>query len=185
MMRRTVISATALSLCLVLGASAQSGLKSGPQNGEKVPGPFHPLNINGEKAGKKNCLYCENGPNPVAVVFARELTPEVASLIKKLDAVTVKNSGASMGSYAVFMSDSEKLGDDLKALAEKANLKKLVLSIDNPAGPKAYEISKDAAVTVLLYKDVTVSANYAFKKASELNDSNISKIVGDVSKIVK
>ena len=27
----------------------------------KVPGPFHPLNINGVAAGKKNCLF-SNGP---------------------------------------------------------------------------------------------------------------------------
>jgi hypothetical protein len=182
MMRRTVAFAAVLSLVAVLGVHAQSGVKSGPQVGEKVPGPFHPLNINGEKAGQKNCLYCSNGANPVAVVFARELTPEVSALIKKLDACTVKNGSCSMGSYAVFMSDSETLPEQLKGLAEKAKLTKLVLSIDNPSGPKAYEISKDAAVTVLLYKDVTVSANFAFK-TGELNEKAITKVVNDVSKI--
>jgi hypothetical protein len=185
MLRRSAFVAFGLTLVVALGVQGQGGLKSGPQNGEKVPGPFHPLNINGEFAGKKNCLYCSNGTNPVAVVFARELTPEVSKLIKQLDAATVKNSGATMGSYAVFMNDSEKLPGDLKAFAEKAELKKLVLSVDNPSGPKAYEISKEAAVTVLLYKDVTVSSNFAFGKASDLNEKAIGKIVGDVSKIVK
>jgi hypothetical protein len=88
-----------------------------------------------------------------------------------------------MGSYAVFMSDSEKLPDELKTLAEKANLKKFILSIDNPAGPKAYEISKDASVTVLLYKDTTVASNFAFKTTSQLNEATISKIAADVTKI--
>jgi hypothetical protein len=185
MIRRTAVFALALGLVAVMGVYAQNGVKSGPQNGEKLPGPFHPLNINGEHAGKKNCLYCSNGTNPVAVVFARELTPEVSKLIKQLDSATVTNSGASMGSYAVFMSDSEKLPGDLKTFAEKAELKKLVLSVDNPAGPKAYEISKDAAVTVLLYKDVTVSTNHTFKTAGDLNEKAISKIVSDMSKIVK
>jgi hypothetical protein len=184
MMRRTVICASVLSLVATLGVFAQDAVKSGPQVGEKVPGPFHPLNVNGAKAGKKNCLYCENGGNPVAVVFARELTPEVAKLIKKLDAATVKNGTAKMGSYAVFMSDNEKLQGQLENLASKADLKKLVLSIDNPAGPKAYGIAKNAAITVLLYDETTVRANYAFKTASDLNDSTITKVVGDVSKIV-
>ena len=108
-MRTHRFVAAALAVALAGGSGLAAGLKSGPQVDEKVPGPFHPLNINGEQAGKKNCLYCANGNNPVAVVFARDLTPSVAKLITQLDAATVKNSGASMGSYAVFMSDSEKL----------------------------------------------------------------------------
>src|SRR2546430_13535439 len=104
-----MIRTAAVALVLFAGSVfAADPVKSGPQVGEKVPGPFHPLNINGDAAGKKNCLYCANGGSPVAVVFARELTPEVATLIKKLDAATVKNNGKSMGSYAVFMSDSDK-----------------------------------------------------------------------------
>ncbi len=55
-------------------ALAAETLKSGPQVGEDVPGPFHPLNINGAKAGQKNCLFCENGSNPVAMVFARDVS---------------------------------------------------------------------------------------------------------------
>jgi hypothetical protein len=184
MIRRTVLSASVLSLALVLGVAAQDAVKSGPQVGQKVPGPFHPLNINGESAGKKNCLYCANGANPVAVVFARELTPSVAKLITKLDASTAKNTGCSMGSYAVFMSDNEKLQGQLEQLAKKSDLKKLILSIDNPAGPEKYNISKNAAVTVLLYNDHTVAANYAFSKA-DLSESDISRIVSDISKITK
>jgi hypothetical protein len=182
-MRRIALFAGVLCLVAVLGVHAQTGaVKSGPQVGQEVPGPFHPLNINGEAKGKKNCLYCANGANPVAVVFARELTPEVKTLIMKLDACTVKNSECSMGSYAVFMSDSEKLPAELEALAEKAPLKKFILSIDNPAGPKEYAISKDAVVTVLLYKNRTVASNFAFKKG-ELNEKTITKVVSDVSKI--
>jgi hypothetical protein len=184
MMRRTAAFASVLCLCVVLGAGAQSAVKSGPQVGEKVPGPFHPLNINGEAAGKKNCLYCANADAPVAVVFARDLTPEVAKLIKALDAATVKNGGKNMGSYAVFMSDNEKLQGQLEALARNAELKKLVLSIDNPSGPKEYKIAKDADVTVLLYNVFVVEANHTFTKG-QLNDSAISRVVGDVSKIVK
>jgi hypothetical protein len=184
MMRRTLLTASVVSLVAVLGVYAQNGVKSGPQVGEKVPGPFHPLNINGEAAGKKNCLYCANGAAPVAVVFARELTPGVATLITKLDAVTVKNGGKNMGSYAVFMSDDEKLQGKLQTLAKKADLKKLILSIDNPAGPKEYQIAKDAAVTVLLYNEFVVASNYAFSNA-DLSDSDIARVVGDVTKITK
>src|SRR5437588_5267182 len=96
-------------LFVAAGAYADESLKSGPQVGKEVPGPFHPLNVTGEAAGKKNCLYCSNGANPVAVVFARGLTPQVATLLKKLDEATQKNDKANMGSFAVFCSDKEGL----------------------------------------------------------------------------
>jgi hypothetical protein len=184
-MVRCVVAA---SLCLALvltaaGVFAEGTAKSGPQVGQKVPGPFHPLNVTGEDAGKKACLYCANGPSPVAVVFAREATPEVAKLLKQLDACTVKNSSARMGSYAVFCSDKDGLAEKLKEVADKEKISKLVLSIDNPAGPEKYNIVKDAEVTVLLYENFTVKANHAFKKG-ELNAKAIERIVADVPKII-
>ncbi len=174
-----------LGLVLTIsGVYAGGALKSGPQVGKDVPGPFHPLNVTGEHAGKKACLYCSNGGNPTAVVFAREASPAVAKLLKQLDDATVKNGTKDMGSYAVFCSDKDGLDKALTKLAEDQKLKKLVLSIDNPAGPKSYEIAKDADVTVLLYVDFEVKANHAFRKG-ELNDGAITKVVTDVAKIVK
>jgi hypothetical protein len=178
-----VVAACAAALVLVAGVSAGENVKSGPQVGETVPGPFQPLNINGKAAGQKNCLYCANGTNPVAMVFARSNSPEVTALIKKLDACTAKHSDAKMGSFVVYLSDSEKLAAELKDLAKKEELKKIVLSIDNPPGPKPYKVAKDADVTVVLYTDHTVKANHSFKKG-ELKDKDIEKIVADVSKIL-
>lgn len=157
-------------------------LKSGPQVDEKLAGPFHPLNVTGDNAGKKHCLYCENGDNPVAMIFAREATPAVANLIRKIDEATVKNKGCDMGSFVVFCSDEDGLEAKLKSLAAKGKLSKIVLSIDNPAGPKDYNVSKEADVTVVLYTDHTVKANFAFKKG-QLSDKSIDAIVADISKI--
>lgn len=168
---------------LVTAVFAAETLKSGPQVSEQVPGPFHPLNVTGAMAGKKHCLFCQNGTNPVAMVFAREATPEVAKLIKKLDACTAKCSDCKMGSFVVFLSDKEGLDKELKGMAEKADLKKIVLSIDNPAGPEKYNVSKDAEVTVVLYVDHVVKANRSFKKG-ELKDKDIEAIAGDVKKIL-
>jgi len=157
---------------------------SGPKVGSELAGPFHPLNVNGAKAGKKNCLYCENGNNPVAMIFARENSPNLQKLIKKIDECTAKNSGCEMGSFVVFCSDEEGLADKLKQFAKDEDLKKVVLSIDNPAGPKGYEVSKDADVTVILYKERTVKANHAFRKG-ELKEKDIESIVKEIPKITK
>ncbi len=184
-MLSAAILGSALAVVIVSGVNAGGAVvKSGPKVGEDVPGPFHPLNVTGESKGKKACLYCANGGNPVAVIFAREASPAVAKLLKELDAATVKNDKAQMGSYAVFCNDKDGLDKQLEKLADDQKLQKLVLSIDNPAGPKGYGIAKEADVTVLLYTEFTVKANHAFRKG-ELNDAAIAKIVADVPKITK
>lgn len=41
---------------MVVGVSAGQALKSGPQVGQSLPGPFHPLNCTGAEEGNKHCL---------------------------------------------------------------------------------------------------------------------------------
>ena len=106
------------------------------------------------------------------MIFAREVSDSLTSLVKKIDAETAKNSKAKMGSFVVFMSDDEKMGDKLKALSEKSGFKKTLLTLDNPAGPDGYEVSKDADITVVFYNKRKVMANHAIKKG-ELNEAAI------------
>jgi hypothetical protein len=181
--RRSLLTAGLCVALLTSFGSADEALKSGPQVGAQVPGPFHPLNVTGAMAGKKNCLYCQNGTSPVAMIFARETSPALAHLLKKIDAETVKNKRARMGSFVVFLSDKEGLESQLKNLAEKEGLKQLVLSIDNPAGPQNYNVARDADVTVVLYSDHTVRSNFAYR-AGQLNDQAIDQIVGSIPKIL-
>lgn len=182
-MKMQLIAALAVALVTGLSYAEKSSVKSGPQVNEELAGPFHPLNVTGASKGEKHCLYCENGNHPVAMIFAREVTPALGNLIKKIDEVTVQNKDTGMGAFVVFCSNEEGLEGKLVKMAEKANLNKVVLSIDNPAGPKDYNVAKDADVTVVLYTKRTVKANHAFAKG-ELNDKAIEKIVADVSKIV-
>jgi hypothetical protein len=118
------------------------------------------------------------------MIFAREVTGPLTSLVKKIDAETVKNSNKKMGSFIVFLSDKEGLDKELKDFAKKQNIKELVFTVDNVAGPEAYKVDKDADITVVLYYKQKVEANYAFRKG-ELNDQKIDQIVKDVSKIIK
>ena len=184
-MKTLSIVALVLAVALFAGVAVaeKAAVTSGPQVGEDLAGPFHPLNINGSAAGKKFCLYCSNGASPVAMVFAREATPEVTKLIKKLDGCCAKNADAKLGSFVVFCSSDEGLESKLKNIVKENDIKKVVLAIDNPAGPEGYKVSKDADVTVVLYKQHVVKANYAFKKG-QMKDKDIEQIVSDVSKIV-
>ena len=80
-------------------------------------------------------------------------------------------------------SDDASLEKQLQAFATDNDLKKVVLSIDNPAGPKGYKVAKDADVTVVLYADRTVKANRSFKKGA-LKASDVDAIIADLSKIL-
>jgi len=184
-MKKHSIVALSLAFALFVGTAIaeKAAVTSGPQVGEELAGPFHPLNVNGSKAGQKNCLYCSNGNNPVAMIFAREPNAELTSLIKKLDACCAKNNSCKLGSFVVFCSDSEGLEGKLKELAKDSKLKNVVLSIDNPAGPEKYNVSKDADVTVVLYVKRTAKANFAFKKGA-MTDKDVEAIMKAVPKIL-
>src|SRR5262249_25024159 len=108
----------------------------------------------------------------------------LTSLVKKIDAETAKHKSDRMGSFVVFLSDDEGLQGKVKDLADKEGIKTCVLTIDNPAGPPAYKVAKDADVTVVLYDRRNVKANHAFKKG-ELNDQAIERVVADLPKILK
>jgi hypothetical protein len=174
-----------LSGFLVLAAvtSAAEPLTSGPQVGAELPGPFHPFHVTGENAGEKACLYCRFGGDPVAMVFARRLTPEVTALIKQLESSTEKNKAAEMGACVIFCSDDSALKSQLEELAKKEVLKNVILAIDSPAGPLEYQIAKDADVTVLLYTERVVKVNYGLRKA-ELTDKVTNQIVANLPKIL-
>ena len=117
-------SLSVAAVVLTAGLSAAAEIKSGPQPGDSVPGPFAPLNINGETPDQKQCLYCRNGDNPVAVIFARTADcPQTAKLIKAIDAATAENKKSEMGSYVVFCSDEENLDKKLKEMVKAAGIK--------------------------------------------------------------
>ncbi|MCI0701395.1 MAG: hypothetical protein L0241_09975 [Planctomycetia bacterium] len=185
-MIRNLLAATVIAV--LGGVVVAADLKSGPQMGDKVPGPFHPYNVNGEDAGKHACLYCKAGESPVVAIFVRNPDDAMThKLFKAIDAETTKNAKAEMQSFAVFCGGKkDKLEPKLKEVAKKTELKSLVLAIeeaDDPI-PEKYNLNKDADVTVILYVERLVKANYSFEKG-KLTDKDIDAIVKDVSKIVK
>lgn len=100
----------------------------------------------------------------------------MASLVKQID------TAKGVNSFVIFLSDEENIKDVAVKFAEKNKIKKCVMAIDNVAGPKAYNISKDAEVTVLLYTGGEVKANHAYRK-NDFNAKAVEAIVKDLPKI--
>ena len=55
-MKRATLYAACVAGAVFASSALAAELKSGPQPGDKLPGPFHPLNVTGPFAGKKQCL---------------------------------------------------------------------------------------------------------------------------------
>jgi hypothetical protein len=117
------------------------------------------------------------------MIVARDISDPLTSLVKKMDEATVKNSDCKMAAFVVFCRDEEGQEKKLKDWASKEKLKNTFLTIDNPAGPRGYDIAKDADVTVILYRDKVVKVNRAFKKG-ELKDADVQKILGELAAIL-
>jgi hypothetical protein len=170
-----------------LWAYSQEALKSGPQVGEFLPGPFHPLNLNGPHANNPHCLVCEFSLGPVVLVFTRDVT-KVAGLLQKLDDAVARHPVEGLRSFAVVLSDNFAKEENQKEVAgslgkSAAELKNLILAVAGPAGPENYNINKDAEVTVILYKKLKVVGSFAFAK-DKLTDKEIGDILAATEKLV-
>jgi hypothetical protein len=122
----------------------------------------------------------------VVNVFARELTDDLASLVKQLDEVVGKNEDKKMGGFVVLLSEDPDADDPkLQAFAEKHGIKNLPLTIfDGVAGPPDYKVAQEADVTVHLWVKLEVKANYAFGKGA-LTAAAVQQVVADTSKILE
>src|SRR5262249_29652139 len=179
-----------LALVFVLYGQAatteKDDLKSGPQAGDNLPGPFLSLVVHSgepDLAGKKNDFVEMYGQAPVVLVFARAMTKPLTRLVNKLDAEAGKHKSAKLSIVVVMLSDEDALENNLKEYGEMQGIKHVHLAIMEPDGPKRYKLSKEAEVTVLLYKRRKVEANHTFKRG-ELGEEGLESILADVPKII-
>jgi hypothetical protein len=180
---KALIAWCALAMLPLASLSGEERIVSGLQPGEELTGLFEPLNVTGPHAGEPHCLVCENGANPVVMVFARDLSEPLVKLMAKIDAATGQHHDHAMGSFVVFLSEDERLQGRLEETARKHKLAHLVLAIDAPAGPDGFKVSAIADVTVVLYENHQVKANHAFARG-ELSDKGIDAVLADVPKIL-
>jgi hypothetical protein len=183
--RRFLVLIPAVLLCGSAVPAEKDDLKSGPQAGDNLPGPFHSLVAHSEEprwVGLKMDFFEAYGANPVVLVFAREMTKPLTRMVKELEAEVAKGKSAKLKAVVVILSDDDALEKNLKEFGEKQGIKHVNLAIMEPDGPKHYKVSKEADVTVIAYKNRKVQANHAFKKG-ELNEEGVEKILADVRKI--
>ena len=99
---------------------------SGPPVGSKIPGPFEAFNINGEKAGEEDCLFCRYGNSSVAMIFATKPSEAVAALLEPIEkgaAEAMSINHNNVGVCFVVTDSNAEIKSSLTKLAGKANYK--------------------------------------------------------------
>ncbi len=122
----------------------------------------------------------------MVAIFTRRLSDDLTSLVKQIDETVAKNGDKKMAAMVVYLSDDPDAGDKkLKELAEKEKIVHTPLTVFQTSdGPDSYKISKDAEITVLMWKGLKVKANHAFGK-EKVSADNIKKVVADTVKILE
>ena len=185
-MKRFVAPAFALLAVAGLAfAGEKSQVKSGLEVGES-PEAFHVKDITGPSKGTTLCYRCQYGAKPVACVFTREITPEVASLIAQLDETVGANKDKKASGFVVLLTDDADAGaKQLAELAKEKGIKNVPLTVfDGTSGPESYKLSKDAGVTVLMWNKSRVAVNHAFAPGKMTKD-DVKAVAADTSKIIK
>jgi hypothetical protein len=113
----------------------------------------------------------------VVLIFSQKADDNLASLVKAIDEVQKSNS--KLGTVVVGVSGVEAA--DLEKLQETHKLTTpLTISVQKD-GPKRYDLNKEAAVTVLVYKKGgTVVKNFAFK-----DSKSAAEKAGDIAAAAK
>ena len=100
------------------------------------------------------------------LIFSNKADADLASLVKAVDEVAKSNP--KLGSVAVGISGVSE--DELKKFAQEQKVTATPLTVaEDKDGPPNYKLSKDAAVTVVIYNTPSkpTVANYAFKSTKD------------------
>jgi hypothetical protein len=187
---------TTLALLVILtgsgdGVRAAGELKSGPEPGQSLPGPFHYLNVTGPHAGNPHCLVCEFGLRPSVLVFTREIPAEkspVTDLIQKLDEAVDRHKNTELRAGVVVLNEAfakeQTRKESVRRLESSLReLKHVLVAVGSPAGPEAYKLNPKVDLTVLVYNNQRVVANFAYSK-DQFTDKDVDAILAAVNKIV-
>jgi hypothetical protein len=149
-----------------------------------VPLPFEVDDVTGPNKGKTLCYRCLYGGRPVVGVFVRDLDESTKTLIKKIDQEVAAHQDEKLAAFVVVLTDEpESTKPDLEKIAVDNEIKNVPLTVfEGAAGPRGYNIAKEAAVNVMMWVG-EVKANRAYPKG-QLNEAGIQDVVADARLIV-
>lgn len=167
---------------------AGTRLQSGLQPGDKTFA-FHVQDVTGPRKGRSLCYACAFGKHTVVNIQARKIDAELIALLKQLDALVDPANqikGDSQHAFLVYLTEDPDLAaEELNSVAKEHGLKNIPLTIyDELDGPKPYKLSREAEVTVMLWAESRVTANFAFADGG-LDGDDVPIVLKSVQEFLK
>ena len=120
-------------------------------------------------------------------IMTRELSDNLASLVKELDKKVEEHKDRKLVLAVVLLTDDEEFSKlALSEFEEQHALVNTALTLfPDPAGPKNYHIAAEAEITVMMWVKKTVKANHAFESAAALDAAAATIVVKDTALILE
>ena len=178
------LTASGVVLFVAAAALAAKPTSATLQVGDQVEA-FYVKDVTGPAAGTELCYRCRYGNRPVISIFTRQVTEQVASLAREVDATVGQHADKNLAGFVVLLTDDPAGQEEgLKKLAKDNGIKNLPLTTFNDVGgPRNYKLTKDADVTVMMWVDGKLQVNEALKTA-ELSKEKIAALVKNSDKIL-
>lgn len=164
-MRAFRLLGLALAFGVTISLATGADIKSGPD--KKIGGAFNVKAITGDKAGKSLCYVCQYGAQErpaVVVIFTQKADDNLVTVVKAVDEVQKTNE--KLGTFVVGVSGVAAA--DFEKIQTTHKLTTPLTVAEDKDGPAKYELNKEAAVTVLVYKKGgAIAKNFAFKTTKE------------------
>jgi hypothetical protein len=178
--RVSLVVACVLASVAVADEPFASGLKAGQR-----PMPYSFILATGPNRGTAFCYICDTADKPAAIVFARSLSEPLGKLAAQLDQAVADAKVPEFRAWLTLLDDGKSPAAEkaLVAWGQKHALRSLPLGIfEDPVGPPAYRLHKDADVTVVLFVKQKAVADFAFK-TGELTDPKAAEVVKALDKL--
>jgi hypothetical protein len=160
--------------------AAKDPCVSGPQLGQR-PGPYSFLVATGPERGQPTCYVCETAEKPGIIVFARSVSDPLTKILQAADEAVALRPKDAMRAWMTVLGEKTIGLDELGRWATQAGLKSVPVGVfDDPVGPPSYKLADDADVTVLVFENRKVLANFAFRKG-ELDDAAVRKVAAEIA----
>jgi len=173
-----------LFLLFVVADGAAEPCRSGLQPGQR-PGPYSAVISTGPERGKAHCYICETGDRPAVVVFAQSLSAPLGKLCQRLDQAVAEHKKVELRAWVTFLSE-DQLSLDARVVewGKKYALRSVPLGVfEDVGGPPSYRLAGDADVTVLLFVQQKIIANFAFREG-ELTKEKVAEVMKALPRIV-
>jgi len=117
------------------------------------------------------------------IVFARSVSDRLAGLLTVCDGAVADRPKDAMRAWMTVLGEKTIGLDELGRWATKAGVKMVPVGVfDDPVGPPSYKLADDADVTVVLFENRKVLANFAFR-AGELDEAAIRQITDQLTRL--